>query len=186
MEKNCRILNIIKWLGQKHLEWEHTWEWSVYMVSWLVQFIFKSLQTTSEKLNIEHSSKEETKLKDHHDQLFLKIEAMYTHIYKSLIPSKHRDPFLGKICMPIYKKGNLLGWYVSSNVDFHTYTSQFYFTEYMPPTKSLYLDWTLYLVPWVWTTKRVQPLSCFYDDVACTQHHHNSSHKACQSWIVTR
>jgi hypothetical protein len=60
---------------------------------------------TSEKLNIGYSSEVEAKLKDHHNQLFFKIEAMYTHIYKSLIPSKHMDPFLGKFCMPIYKKG---------------------------------------------------------------------------------
>jgi hypothetical protein len=26
-------------------------------------------------------------------------------------------------------------------IDFHTYTPQFYFTEYMPPTNPLYLDW---------------------------------------------
>jgi hypothetical protein len=105
---------------------------------------------TSEELNIEYSSEEETKLKepklkepklkDHHNGLFFKIEAMYTRIYKSLIPSKHRDPVLGKFCMPIYKKRNLLGWYVSSNIDFHSYTPQFYFTEYMPPYQSLYLD----------------------------------------------
>ncbi len=38
---------------------------------------------TSEKLNSGYSSEEEeTKLKDHHNQLFFKIEAMYTHIYK--------------------------------------------------------------------------------------------------------
>ncbi len=95
---------------------------------------------TSEELNIEYSSEEETKLKDHHNGLFFKIEAMYTRIYKSLIPSKHRDPVLGKFCMPIYKKRNLLGWYVSSNIDFHSYTPQFYFTEYIPPYQSLYLD----------------------------------------------